>query len=285
MSNKVKKDYLPLGIAILMLILLIGALTYTILYKPNKPINKNEQNTLSAEDVLVNNPTTTCGQYDIPKLTEEAKNVKLVYEVLDDFNTGPAQSVDHDLNGDGVVDENDITNVYGYALRIKVTGLTDDMYLRVTNKTLNTINDYYKQDIDNKGYVFDEDYNLDLLYLDVKVLINNDECKSIVIREFETVLPRFNELRRAGLCTTDEYKDKDLCAPYIFDNDTYETQITKLEKEKEKVEKEKKEKEDKEAKDKSNKNITLIIVGVVAVIAVVATGVIVMKGSNKHEKK
>ena len=94
-----------------------------------------------------------------------------------------------------------------------------------------------------------------------------------------------NPLIIGGLCETDEYKNKEVCSPYIFYNDSKSTKYDELKKEYEKVEKEKKNKE--QAKEKTEKNkkwLRIIIVACVLIVITVA-GVIVMKGSKKHEKK
>lgn len=278
MSKRVKKEILPFIVAIIMLFLLVGALVYTILYKPKGKDTKINENTLTAEDVLVDNKNTTCGSYDITKLSEDAKQVKLSYEIVDDYNFGPSIVIDA---GEG----EDMENSYGYALKIKASGLSDKYYLRIDNKTTKQTNDYYKNDIDSRGYVYFDTYNIDLQLLDVKVLINDDECKNIVLREFEITLPRMNPLIIGGLCETDEYKDREVCSPYVFDNESESTKVDKLMTEKEKVEKEKKNKE--QAKEKTEKNkkwLRIIIVACVLIVITVA-GVIVMKGSKKHEKK
>ena len=134
MSKRVKKEILPFIVAVVMLILLIGALIYTILYKPKTNNVTKSENTLTAEEVLVNNTSNTCGNYNIANLSEEAKKVKLSYEIIDDYSYGTVTIVDSG-NGD------DLQNAKGYALRIKVTDLTNDMYIRINNKTTNTTND------------------------------------------------------------------------------------------------------------------------------------------------
>ena len=278
MSKRIKKETLPFIVAIIMLILLICALVYTILYKPKDNKKAQGENTLTVEDIIVDNKSTTCGNYNISDLANQAKKVQLSYEVLDDYNFGPATVVD---SGEG--DEQQ--NAKGYALKIKASGLTDDMYIKINNKTLDTTTDYYKADIDKTGYVYNDTYNIDLQLLDVKVLINNDECKNIVLREFEVTLPKLNYLVIGGLCEEDAYKGRDVCKPYIFDNDSSETRIEKLKKEKEVVEKEEKEKKEKEDKQiKNNKWIRIVIIASTLIIIAVAS-VVVMKGSKKHEKK
>ena len=278
MSKRVKKETLPFIVAILMLFLLIGALVYTILYKPKENVKVINESTLTTEDLVVNNKATACGDYDIAKLSEDAKGIKISYEVLDNISTGAAMVIDAGNT------EDEYVNTYGYGLRIKISGLSDNMFIRIKNRTLNTTNDYYKNDIDNRGYIYDDTYNLSLQYLDIKVLINDENCKDIILREFETTLPKFNELLRGGVCTTDEYKDRDICKPYIFNDDSYETQLKNINKEVEKVEKEKKTKEEKKDEEKGKKWIVIVIVAIIAIVVTVA-GVIVMKGSKKHEKK
>lgn len=278
MSKRVKKEILPFIVAIIMLFLLIGALIYTILYKPKANNKVVSENTLKTEDILVDNKNTTCGSFDITKLSEDAKKVKLSYEILNDYNFGPAMVID---SGEG----DDLQNAKGHALRIKIDGLDDTFYIRVNNKTLNKTNDYYKKDIDYRGYIYDDIYNIETQLLDIKVLINDEECKNIVLREFEVTLPRLNPLLVGGLCETDEYKEKEICAPYIFDNESLETKYDKLEKEKATVEKEKKEKDDSQEKKEKNKKWIRIIVVACVLIVITVAGVIVMKGSKKHEKK
>ena len=130
-----RREYIPLVIAFLVLVLLIVALVFTIMNKPKQEEpKKRTENTLRTEEISVGDLSDECEGYDITKLSEEAKNVSLVYEVIDDYYRGQMYCLSKDVNGDGIVTLDDLCDDIGYALKMKINGLTHNLKVIVTNE-------------------------------------------------------------------------------------------------------------------------------------------------------
>ena len=82
------KTYIPLGFAILILVLLVGSLVYVITRRPkDKPVT-NPTNTIKIEEVSVDTNNTACSNEEMQNLVDEAKEITVKYEEIDDFPFG-----------------------------------------------------------------------------------------------------------------------------------------------------------------------------------------------------
>ena len=275
-ENKVlKREVIPLIIAVTILVILVLALVYTIIYKPKNKNVGGIENTLVAEDISVGNANYVCDGKDIEKLKEDASKVVFAYEVLDNYFIGKAE------NPDAAPDDpnSGIKDVYGVALRVKMYGITDDIVVKVYDDLTKETNEYRKSDMGKNDYAkYEKTENSEQAKLTVRIYVNDDNCSSILLREFEITLPRYNTLSELDTCHEEQNKNRDVCSKFVFNSNSYKEDRELLNKE---VKSNDNNKKQGNAKDEKNNTVVFIIVGIIIVVAVGA-GVVVMKGRRKH---
>ena len=270
-----KREYIPVVIAVLILGLLITALVYTIIYKPEKKEPVQEEYSTNTEELSVNTDNLVCGDNDF---LSKAKNVKVSYEADLNYPYGTADELDTDLNGDGVIGE---VEIYAQVLRVTFTGLPDDMYLVVTNDLDDKERIFTKSDIKDGKIEFVEEETMDIRTYDVKVISDVETCQGSVFREFTFKLPRSNEFYKTVFCMQNE--SLDICAPFIYEDDLDVMTEKYNAAQKDVIEKNKKEqtKQQEETKetfmDTVKKNYVWIIVGAVVVIAIVVGALVIRR--------
>ena len=292
MANKKKifrREYIPLVIAFLVLVLLIVALVFTIINKPKKDEKKDDKlYVVNVQDKTI--PENTCSGEDYLALVEKANNIMATYEVNDKYYYWCG------LEADGEQEEIDIPEdvdeescpenyrSYGYALDVHLSDIPDNVRVEATNDQDNTIMTFYKDDVSD-AYTWSEVNNNYLRVYTFKVYSTLESCNNVLIREFQMTLPRWNENAKNLLCYSDLYKDKEMCKPFIFDKFDMNKDRELLDKTIKEVEK-KREEEQKQQENESKANkIIIVSVVAIAIVAVVGVVFVVMKGRKKNEKK
>ena len=274
------KTYIPLTFAFIILALLVGALVYTIIQKPkDKPV-MNETNTLQIEEVVVDNKNSTiCTNDEIKRLTEEAKKITAKYEEIDDFYYGEGV----DLNSE----DGHAVPIYGYALRMTLENISDDFSVIINNSVDDKQMVYTSFE---NGYIqWDEGDTFFIRTYFVDIYSNTDSCNGVKIRSFDFAVPKWNEISKFDICRLDNWKDKEICKHFTYDerslaekqSDTHDEAI----KEGKKLYKEK-EQENENVIIKTLKNRTFIIIAIIVGIIVVGVIIVllVMKGRKNNEK-
>ncbi|MCR4580902.1 MAG: hypothetical protein K5666_00075 [Bacilli bacterium] len=274
-NKKTTKEFIPLVIASTILLLLIVALVYTIVYKPKISIKGNIENSLKTDELAIGNVTYVCEGKDVNKLKEEANNIVVAYEELDNYFLGKVENMDADPDDP----DGGLKDAYGLALRTKFYGITDDIYIKVNNITLDEQVTLKKSDVTKDGYAkYDKINNLQQNKVNVKVYINDDNCSNVLLREFEVTLPRYNTLIDLPVCAKDEYKNTETCNKFVFNSNSYKEDLEISKKEVSKVEK-----KNESNKDKKNSSVGYII-AIAVIVIVVVISVMLLKGRMKHEK-
>lgn len=288
MANKnqiLKREYIPLVIAGLVLVLLIVALVFTIINKPKKvesPITYKSETPTIDEKVV---PSNTCSGEEYDKLKEEVKNIEARYVVNDHYDFGCAFSTLDELPDDPNAETcSEDEHSYGYALDVYLSNIPEKARVVVTNDQDDSIY-VYENNNGEDSYVWSQPETTFLRVYNFKVYSNAESCNDKLLREFNITLPRWNEVSKTDLCITDEYKDTDVCQRFVFDKYDLNKDYEKSKKIIEKVEKKKQ--EDKKEKEEEKKSNVIIIICVIAIIVVLGVGIVfvLMKGRKKHEKK
>ena len=272
-----KKEYIPLIFAVLFLIVLIVALVYVIFYKPEKKYT-DELYSMETQEVSINLTNLACNNDVSQKIMNDANNVKVRYEENHNYYFGKTNELEEDLNGDGIIGEIDS---YGDALKVFITGVTENIYLKIENDVDYDEPTYKFEDTNNGSIIWDQTENTYVRTYDVKVYSNNPECGDILFREFKFVLPRLNMLSINHVC--EDNRDLEVCKTFVFEDDQrkffdlYKEQIGKRvdEENNQKQEEIKKENKNKEILELINKYKIFIIIG--GIIIVVGIVVIIMK--------
>lgn len=272
------KTYIPLTFAIILLVLLLGALVYVILTKPkDKPVI-NDTNTLQVEDVVIDNKNTVCSNDELKALTEEAKKITAKYEEIDDFYFGEG----YDLNSE----TEEKTKIYGYALRMTLEHISPNLQLVVSNDLNDKQLTYYE--LENDYVQWDEGDTFDLRQYYVDVYANTETCKGVKVRSFDFVIPKWNEISKLDICKLDNWKEKEICKHFTYDERTLAEKLNdsnqEAVKEGKKIQQENKKNENIITKVINNKTIIIIavVVGIIGVVILIT--ILVMKGRKKDEK-
>ena len=112
-----------------------------------------------------------------------------------------------------------VIEVYGYALKLKLTNVTNNIYVVITNDLDDSAKTFHDTDIGQDGFItwFESENNLMRTY-SVKVYSNHEGCTSELYREFTVELPKFNPCVQYIECQKDFAKDIEMCQPFIFSN-------------------------------------------------------------------
>ncbi len=272
-----KREYIPVIIAVLILGLLIAALVYTIMYKPKDKEKYYEENSLKTEEIVVDIDNTICNEEISKQVAQDAANVKVRYEQINDYYFGKTDELETDLNGDGELGEIDS---YGYALKVIIEGVTENVYVKLENDLDYNVQTFHASDIKDGVISFDQTENAYVRTYNLKVYSANQECGEVLFREFTFKLPRLNDLRNLRMC--EEFPDMETCTPFVFEEDEYklheafkkEVDKRTNEKEAERI-KEGEKKAQETIVDKVVNNKVYLIIGI-AVVVVIVVGVVVI---------
>lgn len=274
-SRGFKREYIPVVIAVLILGLLITALVYTIMYKPERKENVQEKYSTNTEELAVKTDNIVCGENDF---LEKSKKVQPSYEADLNYYIGKIDELETDLNGDGELGEMDL---YGEVLKVSFTGLSEDMYLVVTNNLDDKERIFTKNDIKDGKIEFVEEETAEVRTYNVKVYSDVETCQGALFREFTFKVPRANEYYKTMFCL--ENTSLDVCAPFIFEDDA-NTVVEKYNAAKAEVIKKNNEETNKQNEEKKNKTIIdtvkdnyVYIIIAVAVITIIVVGVLVIR--------
>ena len=205
----------------IILILLVALLVGIIRFKPIKKEEVKDPSILDTNELLVNNNDATCDGQKAATIREEAKKVTIAYEIVDDYFFGYMAETDEDLNGNGILDDDPVIENRGYALKLKLNNLTDNIYVTIENDIDSDVKTFTTSSKGEDGLItwFEEDTTFIRTY-DVKVYSANDGCRTQLYREFNVSLPRYNVLERSFDCYDEPGKSMDVCQPFTFKNQT-----------------------------------------------------------------
>lgn len=288
MANKKKKfrrEYIPLVIAGLVLVLLIVALVFTILNKPKKAEKKKEEPQVNrVEEKAV--PANSCSGEAYDELFSKASEITAEYAVNDQYDFGCAFSTLDELPENFDPDNMECENhSIGYALDIYLRNIPENVVVQVSNDQDNEVLYYTNDDGSQSSVVWSQPETTFLRVYTFKVFSKLDDCNNKVIREFEMTLPRWNETSKTDLCLQDEYKDTEVCERFIMEPYDINKDMNRSKKVIAKVEKQREEeKKEKENEEKSKKTI-IICVAAIVVVLIVGIVFVLMKGRKKNEKK
>lgn len=223
MRKKIEKEetnyaseYAPVIKAFIVLFILIGLLVGVMFYQPTKKDKIEEPGSLKTTEKEVNTDVS-CDGNEYKDIKKAADKITISYDVVDDYFFGYYAESDEDLNGNGIIDKEPVIENIGYALKIKLTNLTDKNYVVITNNLDEDVKEFHNTDNNDEGIVtwFESDVVFARTYT-VKVYSNKEECKKNLYREFKLTLPKYNINSRSLDCLEDYAKDLEACQPFIF---------------------------------------------------------------------
>jgi hypothetical protein len=225
-ENNYSHEYAPVIKAFIVLLILIALLVGVIYYQPTKKPLVEDPNTLKTNEKIVNTDTT-CDGNNAKNIKNDADKVSLIYEVVDDYFFGYMAESDTDLNENGIIDDEPVIEDIGYALRLKLFNVTDNLVVEITNNIDDTVKTFRSTDVTQDGYItWFESENIFMRTYTVKVYSIN--CIDQLYREFTVDLPKYNYNSRSMDCAYEFTKDLEVCQPFIFSNATEATELKKF---------------------------------------------------------
>ena len=211
---------------------------------------------------------------DATKLTEiknDASKVKLSYEEVEEKLTGPTVE-----GGSDVGYEYDIYESY---LKVTISNITDDLYVKVINDADNSTKTFTSKDAVDGVVTFNWKDTNKVANLTLKVYTSsNTSCPDEDVLTNYKTLPMKNEYYTWTGCT--ENPDASICKKYVTEEVTYESYQKLANKEqKKKAEKVAKENEENKVVKFVKKNKKGFIIGgsIIIVVGVVTTTVVIIK--------
>ena len=223
-KREFKREYIPVIISGIILILLIGALVFMISYKGNLELEEVPKDSGHKVDELnVEVDKDKCSTDLIKKLSKEANKIKMSYK--EKSEKGELYAIDEDSG------ENFYT--YDYFWNVTFDNVTDNFYLKVTNDTNDTVKTITKDTLLDGKWAFDTIPYDDIITYTISVISNTEGCKEQVFRKFELKALIFNIWSTSAKCTV--YKDFKYCQKWTDENilpfDRFEYELAKYLKE------------------------------------------------------
>ena len=249
------RDYASVIKAVIVLIILVGLLVGVVLFKPVKKEDVKDPSILTPNEKNINTNDATCDGPEAPRLREEASKITISYEIVDDYLIGYMAENDEDINGNGIIDTDPVVENRDYAIKLKLSNITDDLMVRISNNIDDNTKTFTKPNVDEHGIItwYETEFEFVRTY-DVEIYSARERCTNQKYREFTVSLPRYNLMSRSFDCTVEPAKNFEICQPFLWSDrshneDAKEFQKIMREYVQEQAREEKRQKEQKEAEE------------------------------------
>lgn len=275
-----KREYIPVILAIILLLVLVGALIYLIGHDFKFEEERVDSNQHEQEEVLIDNSNSKCSKDELNELYKIAENIKVNTEM-----------VEREDNENMVFDQENEVYIPGTSVIpvIKFSNLDSKIYLFMSNDYDSKTEDIYSE---SKDAEVDGVYSDKIVEYTIEVRANDYDCKGETIRKFTIKTPIYNSFSQLDICESypeygycQEYITEDLPTMYDFqlglqkykktlkttvtprftdssNDNTTTTTVTAN--------------EDNKEEQKDNKIIIYIIIGAIILIAGVATATLIL---------
>lgn len=255
-----KREYIPVIIAVIILIGLIAGLVFAILDKKEDFDVKIDEEIKNTEDLKVDTSGTKCNNEDSKKVKDAAQKIEVSYTIK---NMLVGTSID--------IDEPDMPEVeeYDYGFEIAIKNITEDIYVVVKNDYSNDVFTYHYADTENGVKTFESIATDEAVNFTFEVKSENVNCKDEDYRKITLTTPIYNLYYRYQFCS-DNPKSK-VCKMFVNEKISAKEFATEVNAKKE---------ENQKSDDSNKKNVPtfvkenkylFIIGGIVIVIIGVAT--------------
>lgn len=214
---------------------------------------------------------SNCDANKLREIKQEASKVKLTYEEVEEVVNNQTTQGGSDVGYD--------YDVYDTYLKVTISNLTDDLYVKVINTSDNSVKEFYGKDATDGTISFKWTDLKTIAKLELKVYTSsNTSCPDEEILTDYKTLPKMNEYYTWDGCVKNP--DEAICKKYVEKDVSYEAY-------KKVADKETTKKAEKVVEDKSGNKITrfvkknkkgFIIGGsIIIVLGVVTTAVVIIK--------
>ena len=225
-----KREYIPVIIAGVILLALLVALIWVILWRFNKSEIKADENPADIQEVLVDSANYATNSSEFESMVEKAKNIKVTYTMKDDFLKGYEYPEDWG-EGEGEdpnapVPHTEEFAVYDRYYEVTISGVDAENIYIVANDTAGAFKDHVSYADPADGilvyrvlYVI----NVNEITLEFREAKGSDE--GILLRKIKFKTPRYNYYYETEFCKT--YPDNKYCSETTYEK----ISATKFEKE------------------------------------------------------
>ena len=199
-----KREYIPVIIAIIILIGLISGLVFVILDKKEDFDVKIDEEIKNTEDLKVDTSGTKCNNEDSKKVKDAAQKIEVGYTIK---NMLVGTSID--------IDEPDMPEVeeYDYGFEIAIKNITEDIYVVVKNDYSDDVFTYHYADTENGVKTFESIATDEAVNFTFEVKSENVNCKDEDYRKITLTTPIYNLYYRYQFCS-DNPKSK-VCKMFV----------------------------------------------------------------------
>lgn len=219
-KKEFKREYIPVIVTGIILILLIGTLVFMIFYKgkldlEDVPVDSGHK----VDELNVEVDKNKCSTDLIKKLSNEANKIKMSYK---------EKTIQADLYETGD-DSGENFYTYDHVWNVNFDNVTDNFYLRITNDFDDTIKTITKDTLVDGKWTFDTVPDDDVVTYTISVISNPEGCKEQVFRKFELKALIFNTWSSSTKCSI--YNDFKYCKRWIDEDvptwEKFESELAK----------------------------------------------------------
>jgi len=168
--------------------------------------------------------SAVCNVEETNRLNSLAVNIKNSYEII----TKEIPAEDNFNAPDGLTEE-EIKNYKYYRdyFKIYINNVTEDLYVKVTNKNTNEVKTYYYSDSDNGTISFEEKVSYYITNYVIEIYSSDKtNCKDTKLYTHYLTTPKYNSLSESILC--EEIENYYLCNEYLSVEVSFENYEDKI---------------------------------------------------------
>lgn len=199
-KKRIKKEYIPVFIAVILFIGLIAALIAVLLYKPKEEEVAIDPNQHVQEELELDNANSSCKKDTLDELYKLANKVTVDTKIVERKMSGNDQETNEEVEISYFIPEFTFANV------------DDKLYLNITRDF-----DSLNKDLtpENGKIVYECEWSDSMVTYTIEVKSNGD-CKGETVRKFTVVTPIYNSLSDYEICTIiPEFK---YCQKYVMED-------------------------------------------------------------------
>lgn len=202
-----KREYIPVIIAVIVLIGLITGLVFVILDKKEDFDIKIDEEIKSSEDLKVDTSGTKCNNEESKKVKDAAQGVEVSYTIKKMY---VGKTID--------IDSPDMPEVdtYDYGFEIAIKNITKDVYVVVKNDYSDDVFTYHYADTENGVKTFESIATDEFVNFTFEVKSESDKCKDENYRKISLETPKYNIYSSYQFCS--DNPNNKVCKMFITED-------------------------------------------------------------------
>lgn len=202
-----KREYIPVIIAVIVLIGLITGLVFVILDKKEDFDIKIDEEIKSSEDLKIDTSGTKCNNEESKKVKDAAQGVEVSYTIKKMY---VGKTID--------IDSPDMPEVdtYDYGFEIAIKNITEDIYVVVKNDYSDDVFTYHYADTENGVKNFESIATDEFVNFTFEVKSESDKCKDENYRKISLETPKYNIYSGYQFCS--DNPNNKVCKMFITED-------------------------------------------------------------------